>query len=445
MSRDEQVVADLRVVQARASAMDRLLGLSLPALDQRMDTRGGRSALPAVLAEAIDTIGDATMRGAARHLFPFPYGPTPWETGKARGTRAAGEFGVSYDAFRKRGEGRPVSRLELVIDAMATAFEAVTEPVAPAAPDPSPRRRLTALFGVGMIVALLATASILLLHRDPSAKPGAPAEGATPAKTHCDRRIGDLDPAVAREPDAKSWAQQLVVTFRTEGGARLGCAAGPAYRWKSLVVQDVVRGHTPNGSLVISPNGVDLWMNRSQFTSYHQIAGRSGDAAQTVGGLPKRIVTAGNGHVEIELTEGTVLVAERRDAPYFWIPGAFVPWWRDHPELGIPVQNPLPSLRQDFQHGYAQIRPGLTEPEFHPLADAGALLPAHSAGHILRQPDGTAWFVVKRRGALVREWIPDGETWNCLGGDAVALRPDIDGDVVVALLYAGHAHCPAHQ
>ncbi len=445
MSRDEQVVADLRVVQARASAMDRLLGLSLPALDQRMDARGGRSALPAMLAEAINTIGDSTMRSAARHLFAFPYGPTPWETGKARGTRAAGEFGVSYDAFRKRGEGRPVSRLELVIDAVATAFEALTESDAPDAPDRPRGRRLSALLVVGMIAALLATVGILLLNRDPSAKPGAPAEGATSAKTHCDRRIADLDSGVASEPDAKSLARRLVVTFRAEGGARLGCAAGPAYRWKSLVVQDLVRGHTPNGSLVVSPNAVDLWMNQSQFTSYHQIGGRSGDAAQTVGGLPKRIVTAGNGHVEIELTEGTMLVAERPDAPYFWIPGAFVPWWRDHPELGIPVQNPLPSLRQDFQHGYAQIRPGLTEPEFHPLADAGALLPAHSAGHILRQPDGTAWLVVKRRGALVREWIPDGETWNCLGGGAEVVHPDVDGDVVSVLPYAGHAHCPARQ
>ncbi len=442
MARDEQVVADLRVVQARASAMDRLLGLSLPALDQRMDARGGRVVLPAVLAEAIDTIGDTTMRAAARHLFPFPYGPTPWETGKARGTRAAGEFGVSYDAFRKRGEGRPVSRLELVIDAVATAFETLTEPVAPAAPDRPPQRRLTALLGVGVIVALLATVGILLLNRDPSAKPGTTAEGATPAKTHCDRRIGDLDSGVAREPDAKSWTRQLAVTFRAEGGVRLGCAAGPAYRWKSLVVQDLVHGHTPNGSLVISPNGVYLWMNQSQFTSYHQIGGRSGDAAQTVGGLPERIVAATNGHVEIELTEGTVLLAERRDAPYFWIPGAYVGWWRNHPELGIPVQNPLPSLRQDFQHGYAQIRPGLTDPEFHPLSDAAALLPLRSADHILRQPDGTAWFVEKRRGALVRKWIPDGETWNCLGGDGVAVHPDTDGDVVSVLPYAGHAHCP---
>ena len=104
MAQDEQVVADLRVVQARASAMDRLLGLELPALDRRMDARGGRAALPEVLAEAIDNIGDRTMRAAAQHLFPLPYGPTPWETGKARGTRAAGEFGVSYDAFRKRGD-----------------------------------------------------------------------------------------------------------------------------------------------------------------------------------------------------------------------------------------------------------------------------------------------------------------------------------------------------
>lgn len=108
---------------------------------------GGRDALPATLAAAIDNIGDLTMRAAARHLFPSPYGLGPSETGKARGTRAAGELGVSDDAFRKRGEGRPVSRLELVIDAVATQFEAITEPGLPEHPARSSSGRLGALVG----------------------------------------------------------------------------------------------------------------------------------------------------------------------------------------------------------------------------------------------------------------------------------------------------------
>lgn len=444
MARNEQMVADLRVVQARASAMDRLLGLELPALDQRMDALGGRAALPDVLAEAIDNIGDVTMRTAARHLFPLPYGPTPWETGKARGTRAAGEFGVSYDAFRKRGEGRPVSRLELVIDAVAMQFEALTAP-SPADRSSRPSHtRSWALVGVGTLVVVV-TIGVLLLTRHTHSNSGALAAGATPAKTHCESHIGDLDAVVGAEPAAKSFAHQLMRTFGQEGGARLGCAAGPAYRWKELIVQDLVRAHAPDGSLVISPNGVKMWMNQAQYVSYHQIGGRSGDVAQIVGGLPERIVTTADGHVEIRLSAGTVLVAEQRDAPYFWIAGAYVSWWRHHPELGIPVQNPMPSLRQEFQHGYAQIRPGATEPEFHPVADPAALLPPHLGGHILRQPDGTAWLVVKQRGRLVRQWIPDGETWNCIGGDAIAVHPDTEGSVVVALEYAGHAHCPARQ
>ncbi|MEO6468797.1 MAG: hypothetical protein ABIP21_06830 [Acidimicrobiia bacterium] len=445
MAQDEQVVGDLRVVQARASAMDRLLGLELPALDQRMETRGGRAALPEALAEAIDNIGDVTMRTAARHLFPVPYGPAPWETGKARGTRAGGEFGVSYDAFRKRGEGRPVSRLELVIDAVATQFEALTVPPPADQPSRPSRARSWVLVGGGMLVVVMTIGGVMLLDRDTTSNSGVPAAGATSAKTHCDRRVGDLDIAVGAEPVAKSVARELTETFEQEGGSKLGCVAGPAYRWKSLIVQDLVRHGTPNGSLLISPNGVDLWMNRSQYTSYHQIGGRSGDIAQTVGGLPERIVTAEDGHVEIQLSAGTVLIAERRDAPYFWIAGAYVSWWRHHPELGIPVQNPLPSLRQDFLHGYAQIRPGVTEPEFHPISDARAQLPHHLVGRILRQPDGTAWVVRTRHSNLVREWIPDGETWNCNGGDAVAVHPDTDGSVVAALPYAGHAHCPDRQ
>lgn len=160
---------------------------------------------------------------------------------------------------------------------------------------------------------------------------------------------------------------------------------------------------------MISPNGAKICMNQAQYSSYHQIGGRSGDIAQIVGGLPERIVTARDGHVEIQLSAGTLLVAERSDAPYFWIAGAYVPWWRHHLGIGIPVENPLPRLRQGFQHGYAQIRPGVTEPEFHPVADPAALLPPHAIVHILRQPDGTAWLIVKQRGRLARV---DPRRWN---------------------------------
>jgi hypothetical protein len=91
------------------------------------------------------------------------------------------------------------------------------------------------------------------------------------------------------------------------------------------------------------------------------------------------------------------MVAESRDAPYFWISADYVAWWRSHPELGLPTANPLASLTQDFQHGHAEVTAtssGLSaEPRITLVDDPAAELPAPAARrrHILRQPDGTAW------------------------------------------------------
>lgn len=110
------VVRELRLVQGRAFALDRPIGLDLSVLDRLTARSGGWSALPHLLATPIGKIGDSTMRAAAGQCFPLPYRPAIWDTGKARGTGAAGESRISYVAFHKSGEGRPTSRLELVME-----------------------------------------------------------------------------------------------------------------------------------------------------------------------------------------------------------------------------------------------------------------------------------------------------------------------------------------
>lgn len=432
-----EVVGELRLVYAKASAADRLLLLSLPVIDRLASGHGGRSALPIALDAAIANVRDETMRAAAMEMFPLPYGDGVWDTAKARGGRAAGVFGVSYEAFRKGGDGRPRSRLELVLEDVACALVAHCGGVLVDGEELAPVSRR---FGRGPVVGVAVMALVGLVGAGALVVTLSMAER-TPA-SRCSGRVGQLGSTLPTQTAVKDAASRLRHAYRAAGGARLGCPAGPAYRWGSLVVQDLLAHGTSNGSLVVAPNGVDLWLNQAAFGSYHQIGGRSGEVAQLVGGLPVKKVQSADGHAEIELSTGTVLVAEAPDAPHFWILGAYVPWWRAHPEVGLPVGNPLPNFHQDFRNGYANIRPGDRAPEFVAVSDPAARLPAGVEGHLLRQPDGTAWQIERVRGRLVRRWVADGATWNCLGGDRTLLRPDVDGPAVAAISYGGHARCP---
>jgi hypothetical protein len=61
-------------------------------------------------------------------------------------------------------------------------------------------------------------------------------------------------------------------------------------------------------------------------------------------------------------------------------------------------------------------------------------------GRILRQPDATAWFVSAEG---KRRWIADGDTWNCLGGDAKRVSRDLAGYAIASLKFDGQATCPS--
>jgi hypothetical protein len=193
-----------------------------------------------------------------------------------------------------------------------------------------------------------------------------------------------------------------------------------------------------------SPNGVDLYLNNAAWGAYHQLGGKTGDAAQSTAGLPVRSLPYADGHVEIELSAGVVLVAEKVDAPYFWIPAVFVSWWRDHQaQVGLPTGNPLPTFRQDFQKGFVSVNPPqLAVPVLTAVDNPQRELPALDTirGHILREPDGTAWFISATGQRL---WIADGPTWDCLGGDSKRISQDLPGYAVASLPFGGQAQCAA--
>lgn len=439
----EDVVADLRVVQARASTADRLLGLELPALDELTGSIDGRLALPGIVFDAIERLPDVRVRNAGHALLPFPYNETEWGSLKTRGGLAAKAYGVAFDTFRKTGPDRPKSRQETLLEEIARQLLTQLAPDQAAEQTPA-RGRKWPLAAAGIAVAtVIAVLVILIVGRDDAVSHRQAAGAGARQAPACNGKIGELGQSVAHENDPKKLTSRLLSAFKANGGMkRLGCAAAAAERWQSLVVQTLAHDGTSNGALVLIPDGTDRWMNNAAYRSYHQIGSRDGNMAQLIGGLPQRVVHDRNGQVEIDLSTGAVLVAERDDAPYFWIAAAYVPWWRSHPEVGRPVGNPLPAFRQDFSQGLATVQPGDREPQFSDVPDPSSQLPAGINGRILRQVDGTAWLIKREGSRLVRRWIPDGGTWVCLGGDRIRVQPDLPGFVIASLPFAGQARCP---
>ncbi len=451
------VAAELRSVAAGARTLTALRSLNLQSLDMILkEADASRDDLDGVLRAAIEALDDPLYRAAAHDLFPLPYTDAGWPKLAVRGKRAADRFGIGYDGFRRGAESRP-SRMDEVVRHVAISLLSVLDEEQPeraasllVADEGAPpwiegsdggsggareRRQRRRTYVSAAAVVLVVVVGLLVVR-------GSRERAEQPVARTCDAEIGVLDDALQKEPGAERLTQRLRSAFEDAGGEpTVGCAAGRAYRWQSLVAQEVLLAGLPNGALLASPNGVDVHLNRGAWGSYHQLGGKDGDAAQTTGGLVVGIVEYGDGHVEIELSTGTVLVAERADAPYFWIPAAYVPWWRNHPELGLPTGNPMPSTQQDFQHGVATVRFGSGGDPVARLVERpeGELPTLESIrGRLLRQADATAW-LIDAEGR--RQWIPDGDTWNCLGGAERRLGRDLPGYAIATLPYAGQARC----
>jgi transcriptional regulator with XRE-family HTH domain len=255
--------------------------------------------------------------------------------------------------------------------------------------------------------------------------------------------LGALNEELASRGDAAELQSRIGKVHRDVGAATVGCAALPTYRWHSLFVQEMALDGIPNGAILLVPTpGADLYLNRAAWGSYHQLAGFSGNMAQTIGGLPESIREFDDGHVEFALSKGAIMLAERADAPYFWIPGEYVAWWRSHPELGRPTSNPMEAvMSQEFQFGIATVTAvDPQNPRITAIDSPGSELPPIETirDQILRQADGTSWYVTSRG---QRRWLPDGGTWECAGGAERAIEGDIASYAIASLPFAGQFRC----
>jgi hypothetical protein len=230
------------------------------------------------------------------------------------------------------------------------------------------------------------------------------------------------------------------------GSDVVGCPSSTMEIWQDLVVQPLAFADRPGGAIVAADDSTAVVLSWTAWISYRQIGGKSGDNAQELAGLPVRVRTE-DGLWIVDLDRGGYLVAEAEDAPYFWAPELAAARIDEHGgltgELGRPTGYPQVKegyFEQDFLHGIATLDPdGTIQVELidDPTADLGTFEPIED--RILRQTDGTAWYVTSDRN---RQWIPDGDVWECLGGWDNVTGNDVPGWAVASLPYDGHASCP---
>lgn len=488
----QDVAADVRLVVGRARSPVGLAELDLPALDRLVGA--DRSRLGDLLLVSILRIENEQYREFLSLLLPFPFTPAaPWEQlGPNRRTDGRGEraaraaFGLSWDACNRPGQlldGR--SRRDWAEHFLAAELLAASA-TDPAAQDESPlddaqkdessletsqmgtsemetvaaghaRRGPVAAVLAGMaavVVAVTVGAVTLALgggtgdDRTPSG--GSAATAAVEVSGRSIERdeliscasIGALDTNSSELARSTEISQRLA-DHQPNLPAGVGCPIGPAFVWDQLVVQEFDSGEDglPAAVLVEIGSGTTVDLSPTAYARYRTLGANDGSMAQDLGGFPSSFVTLPDGSQQVELSKGVLFVAQTDGAPFFWIPAEFVPLWRSSPQLGRPTGNPLPSLVQDYEFGFGHLRQTDELPVIEVLADPGAELPppGQLLEKVLRQRDGTAWWV---GGDGQRYWIASAEVWNC----RVAGRDDevqsVRGYAIATLPYGGHAECP---
>jgi len=189
-------------------------------------------------------------------------------------------------------------------------------------------------------------------------------------------------------------------------------------------------GHR-TGAVLMAPNGFPLRLNDSQYASLRNLFGNDDiSTGVAIEGLPLRIERRAS-YVEIPLSNGGSMFGESEVGPYFVVPAFAGAFGRYQAEggptgrLGLPTSIPfVPVVTTpwhevgrwilEFEFGYMALAgDGRIQVDF--VEDPGLLwhsLPRPS-GSIVAQPGGQSWYIDHNRR---RHWIPDGATYECLGG-----------------------------
>ena len=188
------------------------------------------------------------------------------------------------------------------------------------------------------------------------------------------------------------------------------------------------------------------------WQSYFRIAGGDGSRSPDMAGFPTGEVLELGGdavgdHFQMEVLGEVTLIGEETEGTFYWMPLVAHEVWLEAEASDSPIGWPTSSvyisdglLRVDFTDGYLEqddqsvIQAFAVDDGASGLGEMAAL-----KGRIIRSLDGTGWFVDQE---LMRWWIPDGQTWNCVGGDGNVILGELRGYEVHALEYGGVAGCP---
>lgn len=462
-----EIASDLEALSRSGRSFRKFRNLNLGAIKEAAAALDvGPVELAELLAAAQERIVDTPVRRAVAAIFPLPYSGDEWPAlmvrvnGKAytRQRRkdqsapddcAAEHLGDYYNALfaKSRSSGR--RKIDDLYEEYAAAVlsEIADRSSRPLSSGPGPSRSRLVGWTKAAAAGLMAAAAVItgyfaLVHEtSPSSSVSAPPGALAP---RCGQAvIGELDVNLRDEPQADSWSHAMRAAARRAGssGESVGCGARPGIRRDGLIVQEVTLSGEPNGALVAVADDPRRawWFNRALWGSYREVQQYEALISPEQG-VPEKVQDH-DAHVEVRLSSGALLVAEARHAPFFWIPAPHVQWWRKHPEVGLPTSHPHEDApRQDVEHGYVTVSGGSRNPVFHRNPEPAKSLPPARARRrrILRQADGTAWWITA---ADERRWIPDGGTYECLGGDAVLAADGVPGAAIATLRLAEWATC----
>jgi hypothetical protein len=294
------------------------------------------------------------------------------------------------------------------------------------------------------VVAVVLVIAALLVSRRSSGDVEAGRKG---EEVPCRVAVGNLPDELASSSSAGAWKEALADAYDEAGGrARVGCPMGPV-ELRELLVTQTLPGPADGApsALVVVAEQPDLryYFNAALWTSYSRTITRTGGTVLSAGGIPTKVEPLPDGHVEVVLDSGMMLVAERDDAPYFVVPPRYAPWWQQNKErVGLPMGNPRHGEgRQDTELGYATADRGSdAPPEMVPVQNPAAELPAEArqGDVIISEPDGTDWWIPADGR---RQWIADIGTWTCLGGNDKTVSTEVPGYAMATLEYDGIAVC----
>jgi protein kinase-like protein len=272
---------------------------------------------------------------------------------------------------------------------------------------------------------------------------------------------GDSPACSTPAPDAPG-ASATLAAAATELAAD-ACAAGPAgsYVDAEVVYLSDAEGQ-PDGVVLVTPSGGEIRLTEVMWDSYNAIVLRNPTPENTVqrAGYPESVEQRTNPDaVVVTLERGGLLIGPRADTQLFFIPPSALGAWNDAGGLtgglGFPAANPYAldtgELRFDYEGGYMSAPPEdlaavlqgkivddvtMVDPEAAAEPLAGLDL---ESGAIVRQYNGTAWWVDEDG---VRHWIPDADTFRCLGGAAAQQGDDLPGWAVATLPLGEAVSCP---